>query len=190
MEAEDAEDSADKEFVVLMDLREEDKDVLKCPSELEDLLFPITTKYLSLKDIKPNYSRSLLAFVFQAESEAKDLIDMTHLNTETEVLTVSCRWAKVESWNYGIIRGVLPPRSEDERTRRVQNMKTKLEARGTPVREITWLKRKIHNRETDETEVKETSSIKLEFINEIPSKVFLGVMCYDVELYTPEVTQC
>ena len=53
--------------------------------------------------------------------------------------------AKEETWNYGIIRGILPPRNDEERTKRIQNMKTKLELRGTPVSDIMWLKRKFYN---------------------------------------------
>ncbi|CAL4121657.1 unnamed protein product, partial [Meganyctiphanes norvegica] len=119
-----------------MELSESDKDILKFPSDLEDLLFPIFAKYSSLKDIKPNYARSLIAFVFGAEQEARDLLTTTHLNTETEALAVRCRLAKEESWNYGVIRVIIPPKNEEDRTRRTSKMKEKLATRGIPVSEI------------------------------------------------------
>ena len=105
-------------------------------------------------------------------------------------LAVTCRLAKEETWNYGIIRGILPPRNEDDRTRRVNNMKEKLAIKGTQVREIIWIKKKIYNEERSSYEVKETNSVRLDFINDIPDKVFIGIMSYSVEPYTSEVTQC
>ena len=105
-------------------------------------------------------------------------------------LAVTCRLAKEETWNYGIIRGILPPRNEDDRTRRVNNMKEKMAIKGTQVREIIWIKKKIYNEERSSYEVKETNSVRLDFINDIPDKVFIGIMSYSVEPYTSEVTQC
>ena len=180
----------DKEFVVIMELRKEDRDVLKCPSDLEDLLQPITEKYEDLKEIKPNHPRSLIAFVFTSEAEARDLLKTTHINTEIEVLTVRCRWAMGETWNYGIVKGIMPPKSEEERTRRTRNMKEKLAKRGTPVTEITWIKKKITKQDSDEKELVETNTVRLEFVNDIPAKVYIGLSSYNVETYTPEVTQC
>ena len=182
--------TTDKEFVIIMEFKQEDRDILKCPSDLEDLLNPISGKYGTLKEVKPNHPRSLIAFIFTSETEARDLLLTTSINTEVEVLTVRCRWAKEETWNYGVIRGIIPPKNDEDRARRIRNMKEKLANRGTPVKEIIWLMKRVTKEDTSERELKETNSVRLEFVNEIPAKVIIGLTSYSVESYTPEVTQC
>ena len=186
MDAEDATEEPNKEYVVIMDIREEHKNIIKSPSELEDYLAPVCTKYNTLKDIKPNYARSLLAFFFESMLEANDFLKVTHIGEEPETIPVNCRMAKEDSWNYGIIRGIVPPRNDEERTKRVQNMMTKLARNGTPVSDIIWIKKKFLN----ETEARETNTVRLTFTKDIPEKVYIGFMSYKVEPYTPEVTQC
>ena len=69
-------------------------------------------------------------------------------------------------------------------------MKEKLADRGTPVSEIMWIKWTSYNRETSTTENIETTTVRLEFIGEVPKEVFLGFIRYQVEDYIPEPTQC
>ena len=182
--------ATDKEFVIIMEFQHKDRDVLKCPSDLEDFLEPICQKYTSLKEVKPNHPRSLIAFVFTTEEEARDLVTTTDNHTEVQIILVECRWAKEEILKNGVIRGIIPPKFEEERTRRIRNMKEKLAKRGTPVNEIMWMKRKFPNEDGTERELRETNSVRLEFANEIPARVIIGLSSYSVDSYIPEVTQC
>merc|ERR1739842_25867 len=115
-----ATEHTDQEHVVIMEFQEKDKDILKCPDDLDDIIYPVISKYKSFIKVKPNYARSILALFFGSELEATDLLKVTSINTETEVLTVKCKMAKEQTWNYGIIRGISPPRNEEDRNRRIQ----------------------------------------------------------------------
>ena len=65
---------SDKEFIVIMEFQEQDKNILKCPDDLDDILFSTVTQYTTIKDIKPNFPRSLIAFIFSNEQEARHLL--------------------------------------------------------------------------------------------------------------------
>ena len=65
---------SDKEFIVIMEFQEQDKNILKCPDDLDDILFSTVTQYTTIKDIKPNFPRSIIAFIFSNEQEARHLL--------------------------------------------------------------------------------------------------------------------
>ena len=174
-----------KEHTVIMVFKEEDKNIIKCPEELEDALNPICICFSKLISVKPNYAREVIAFIFKSEKEARKLLKITNIYTNQKQLLINCRWAKSENFNYGIIKGIMPPTGEEDRERRTQNMKQKLYNQGAPVKEIMWIKKK-----NSESEIKETNAVRLEFINEAPKEVFLGYVRYIVYDYVPEVTQC
>ena len=173
-----------------MELQAQDKNIIKCPEDLEDALRLIVTQIKTIKHIKPNYPRGIIAFILESEQEARKMFDIKHIHIDYGTLPVTCRWAKQENFNYGIIKGIIPPRSEEEKIRRTQKLKQRLADQGAPVNEIMWLKKRMQNEENSESEIRETNAIRLEFKDEPPKEVYLGYIRYEVFDYVPEVTQC
>ena len=110
-----------EEYVVLMELREQDKRIIKCPEDMGDALRPIICELSTLKEIKPNYPRGVIAFVLHSQ-EGRKLLNVKNISIDHDTLPVTCRWAKQENFNYGVIKGIIPPRTEDERSRRIQKI--------------------------------------------------------------------
>ena len=62
-----------------MELRKQDKDIIKCPEDLEDALRPQISGLSSLTHVKPNYPRGVIAFILKSEFEARKLLDVESL---------------------------------------------------------------------------------------------------------------
>ena len=155
-----------REFVVIIQFKDEDKHILKCPIE--------------------QYESLVIATVTNSEFEATKILQINKIGE----LEVECRWAKQASYNCGVIGQIPCPNEKETMDHKIGVYKAALRNSGNPVRSIEWIKKKVWRRGTRGHTTQTSEFLKLEFINEVPNEVFLGRVKYDVKEYVAETTQC
>ena len=81
-----------EECTVIMEFRTQDKNIIKCPDDLEDALQPVISGITTLINIKPNFPRGVLAFILKSEQDARKLLSVESLQIDGTILPVTCRW--------------------------------------------------------------------------------------------------
>ena len=187
----DAEDNAPaeeiiQEYVVIIQLQENDKHILRCPIELHQQINKSVLKEIEMKNIRTNYYRGLIPITTNAETEVRKILAMNQLSD----IRVSCRWSKDTTNNCGVIGTIPCPNIKETKERKIEVYKEALRNNGHPVNSIEWIRKKVWKRGVRGHTMVTTGYLKLEFINEVPKEVFLGSVKYEVDAFIADTIQC
>ena len=184
-DAEVEDQASSGEFVVIMKFLDKDKHVLKCPVELyeQHAKSEISTDET---EIRVNYPRGLLVMTTKTEEEAKRILQMKKFGD----LEVDCRWARDLGVNCGVIGRIPCPSMKETKERKIELYKEVLRKNGTPVSSIEWINQKVWKRGVKGYTTQLTEFLKLEFVKEAPTHVYLGHCRYEVKDYVADAIQC
>ena len=179
------EESSEK-FVVLMELNEQDRHIIRCPIELNEFMQDSFFENLSITDVRTNYYRGVIAIELDNENDAQQILNLTTLNNRT----VSCKRPQGNTKNVGVVGPIPCPMLREDMERKAAKYKEWIERDGKSVKTLGWIKKKVW--ETGVRGHKEEISqfIRIEFNHPIPDYIFLGSQRYGVEPYVEDVTQC
>ena len=181
----DLEDTPAREYMTLIQFKEEDRHILKCPVELYE---QIEKSDLSrdITDMRVNYPRGLLIITTESEQEALHIVQMNKLGD----LEVEGRWARSDGTNCGVIGQIPCPSIKEIMDRKKEVYKAALRQSGTPVNSIEWIKKNIWTAGERGYRTQMTGFLKLEFTGEVPKYVYLGRVRYEVKDYVADTLQC
>ncbi|CAL4219673.1 unnamed protein product [Meganyctiphanes norvegica] len=183
---EDSDEEVRKTYVVLMELNEEDRHIIRCPIELNEFTCDNFFKNISITDVRTNYYRGVIAIEVDNENDAHKILELTTLKN----IPVNCKWPQGNTQNIGVIGPIPCPTYRADMERKIAKYTEWIERDGISIKYLGWIKKKVWKRgvrgHTEET----SQFIKIEFNQEIPDYIFLGSQRYEVEPYVEDVIQC
>ena len=172
-------------FTVVFEFDCADKDILKCPLDINQAIRAAGIPPETTSDVVINLNRNLLALKTHSKEAAEKWLKIKSIGGKN----VRSRWAKETPMSsFGVIGPITCPTMKDEMERKKLMYIQAIKEGGTEVLSIECLKKREKRNEEWKTEM--TRSLKLEFVGEPPRHVYIGPVSYEVGEYTPEVIQC
>ncbi|CAL4064395.1 unnamed protein product, partial [Meganyctiphanes norvegica] len=191
-EPEEANNPTDNDgFVIVMEFKEEDSDLLRCPIDINAALRTSTIAKKDVRQVQTNLRRNMLVLVADHKNIAEKWLEIKLFGGKE----VNCRWT-IHSDNsnttYGIIGPIPCPNHKETMEQKkldyITLLNENLHEGTSQVTALDWVSKreKVNNVWTTTM----TQNVRLQFSGNAPDKVFIGSISYTVEGYVPEVVQC
>ena len=179
---EDEEEEINEEYTVVMEFEERDKNILKCPLQIQMALEASTIRNIPLTNLKQNHLRGMLIFFVKNEHHANIILSTKQFGNKE----VSCRLSKDSTIQKGVIGPISCPREKVEAENKIKAYMLMMSRAGNPVKSMQWI-----FATGDNGQQRITDNMLIEFEDTIPpDQVYIAIIPYKVRTYIKEPTQC